>query len=64
MTTDLPEGLREYIADLIRDDCDRLADHLAWLNAHEDEPDVAQQRAEPERAIELATKAASLFAPP
>jgi hypothetical protein len=29
--------------------------------AHEDEPDMAHQRAETERAIELATKATTYF---
>ncbi len=58
MTTDtIPADLAAYLADLAEADIDAKTAHLEYLSTHEDEADRDQQRAECERALELATKA-------
>jgi hypothetical protein len=44
------------------EDIDRRTAHLRWLDANPHEPDCDAQRAETERAIEPATRAAAFFA--
>jgi hypothetical protein len=62
MTTDaMPDDVRHHIASVLAEDMDRRTDHLAWLDANPGEADRDLQRAETERAIELATKAAAFF---
>jgi hypothetical protein len=62
MTTDtLPDDVRNHIASVLADDIDRRTAHLEWLDTNPGEADREIQRAETERAIELAAKAASFF---
>jgi hypothetical protein len=62
MTTDtMPADVIEYLVELVQEDRDRKLGHLRWLDANPNEPDCDQQRAETERAIELATRAATFF---
>jgi hypothetical protein len=63
--TDLTDDdeLRGYLIDLITDDIDRQRAHLEWLNANPDEPDRDLQRAESERALQMADKAISILTP-
>jgi hypothetical protein len=58
---ELPADVRDHVALVLAEDIDRKTAHLRWLDANPNEPDCDQQRAETERAIELATKAASFF---
>ncbi len=61
--TKIPDALRDYLAQIIEEDFDRNQDHLEWLEENPQEPDRELQRAECERAVELARKAQSLFPP-
>ena len=63
MSNELPTDVRDHIASVLAEDIDRRTAHLQWLDANPNEPDRDQQRAETERAIELATKAAAFFPP-
>jgi hypothetical protein len=63
MTDTMPTDVIEYLAELVQEDRDRKLGHLRWLDANLGEEDRDQQRAETERAIELATKAATFFPP-
>lgn len=60
-SSEIPSDVRDYIATLIEEDLDRNRDHLKWLDANPDEPDREQQRAECERAVELAAQATPIF---
>lgn len=61
----IPDEIRQYVGLLITEDLDRNRDHIQWLEDHPGEPDREQQRAESERAIELARQAQAFFpAPP
>jgi hypothetical protein len=46
----------------IDDDIERRQSHLAWLDENPEESDAAAQRAETERAIELARQMLALLA--
>jgi hypothetical protein len=60
-TATIPAEVAAYLADIIEEDLDRRAEHLIWLASHPDEHGRDRQRAETERAIELAKLAAALF---
>lgn len=62
--SELPEDIRDYLALLIDEDLDRNRDHLDWLQENPNEPDREQQRAECERAVEMALKAQAFFSAP
>ena len=61
---EISDQIRQYLRRLIEEDLDRNRDHLKWLEANPGEPDRDLQRAESERAIELADKAQRLFPAP
>jgi hypothetical protein len=66
LPTEIPDEIREYLGRIIADDADRNRDHIIWLGSPEaaNEEDRDQQRAETERAIELASKAQAYFPVP
>ena len=53
----------QVMCEAIDDYRTKAAAHLEWLDANPDEPDHDQQRAEFERAVELADKAIAILAP-
>jgi len=61
---EIPDEIGQYLGRLIEEDFDRNCDHLNWLDENPEEPDRDLQRAESERAIELAGKAQRFFPAP
>jgi len=61
---EVSDEIRQYLGRLIEEDLDRNRDHLKWLEENPEEPDRDLQRAESERAIELAGKAQTFFPAP
>jgi len=61
---EISDEIRQYLGRLIEEDLDRNRDHLKWLKENPEEPDRDLQRAESERAIELAGKARRFFPAP
>ena len=61
---EITDEIRDYLALLISEDLDRNRDHIKWLEENSMEPDRDLQRAESERAIELAGKARRFFPAP
>jgi hypothetical protein len=61
---EISDEIGQYLGRLIEEDLDRNRDHLKWLEENPEEADRDLQRAESERAIELAGKAQRLFPPP
>jgi hypothetical protein len=59
---EISDEIRRYIATVIEEDADKNRDHLKWLEENPEEPDREQQRAECERAVELARAAQKFFA--
>lgn len=58
---EISDEIRQYLGRLIEEDLDRNRDHLKWLEENPEEADRDLQRAESERAIELAGKAQASF---
>jgi len=54
---EIPDEIRRYLAVIIEEDADKNRDHLKWLEQNPQEPDREQQRAQCERAVELASNA-------
>lgn len=61
---EISDEIRQYLGRLIEEDLDRNRDHLKWLEENPEEADRDLQRAESERAIELAGKARRFFPVP
>ncbi len=57
MEATLSQELRDYLRAVVEEDEERKRDHLCWLDENPNEPDRDQQRAETNRAVELARKA-------